>query len=179
MVSSSFGVAQYNLSITYDFYHPLKIPLVLAVNFGELRSNHFHTGLDFKINQKIGYIIYSIEVGYVSRVKVSLWGYGMVVCVNHYNGLTSVHAHCSEFKGGLADLVKWRQEKEQNYEIEYFPPKDSLKVKRGEVFALSGNTGGSTFPHFHFEIREAKTEHALNPRLFDFAIADTRKPTIR
>lgn len=179
VVSSSIGVAQYNSSITYDFHPPLKIPLVLAANFGELRSNHFHTGLDFKTNKKIGYTIHSIDDGYISRVKVSPWGYGLVVYVDHYNGLTSVYAHCSEFKGGLADLVKSRQEKEQNYEIEYFPQKDSLKVKRGEVIALSGNTGGSTAPHVHFEIRDTKTEHALNPLLFDFAITDTKKPIIR
>ena len=172
-------VAQIDTEKKYDFHPPLKIPLVLSANFGELRSNHFHTGIDFKTNRKIGYNIYSIDDGYISRVKVSPWGYGLVVYVNHYNGLTSVYAHCSEFKGGLADLVKSRQEKEQNYEIEYYPSKDSLKVKRGEIIAISGNTGGSTAPHVHFEIRDTKTEHALNPLLFDFAIADKRKPTIR
>jgi len=164
---------------SYNFHPPLKIPLVLAANFGELRSNHFHTGIDFKTNRKIGYNIYSIDDGYISRVKVSPWGYGMVVYVDHYNGFTSVYAHCSEFKGELANLVADRQRKEQHFEIEYFPPKDSLKVKRGEVIALSGNTGGSTAPHVHFEIRETKTEHALNPLLFNFEIADTRKPVIR
>jgi hypothetical protein len=177
--SGSIGVAQYNPSKSYNFHPPLKIPLVLAANFGELRSNHFHTGIDFKTNRKIGYNIYSIDDGYVSRVKVSPYGYGLVVYVDHYNGLTSVYAHCSEFQGGLADLVKTLQEKKQNYEIEYYPPKDSLKVKRGEVIALSGNTGGSTAPHVHFEIRDTKTENALNPLLFNFEIPDKRKPTIR
>jgi len=171
--------AQYDPNLKYDFHPPLKIPLVLSANFGELRSNHFHTGIDFKTNRKIGYNIYSIDDGYVSRVKVSPWGYGWVVYIDHYNGLTSVYAHCSEFKGGLADLVKSRQEKETNFEVEYYPPKDSLKVKRGEVIALSGNTGGSTAPHVHFEIRDTKTEHALNPLLFDFDVADKRKPIIR
>ena len=173
------GLSQFDPNAKYDFHPPLKIPLVLSANFGELRSNHFHTGIDFKTNRKIGYNLYSIDDGYVSRVKVSPWGYGLVVYVDHYNGLTSVYAHCSEFKGRLADLVKSRQEKEQNYEIEYYPPKDSLKVKRGEIIALSGNTGGSTAPHVHFEIRDSKTEHALNPLLFDFEIADKRKPVIR
>lgn len=163
----------------YHFHPPLKIPLVLAANFGELRTNHFHTGIDFKTDRKIGYAIYSIDDGFVSRVKVSPYGYGMVVYVDHYNGLTSVYAHCSSFKGGLADLIEERQRKEQNFEIEYYPPKDSLKVKRGQVIALSGNTGGSTAPHLHFEIRETKTEHALNPLLYDFDVVDTRKPTIR
>jgi hypothetical protein len=172
-------LAQDYKSVDYNFHPPLKIPLVLAANFGELRTNHFHTGIDFKTDRKIGYNIYSIDDGYISRVKVSPWGYGMVVYVDHYNGLTSVYAHCSAFKGGLADLVADRQRKEQNFAIEYYPPKDSLKVKRGEVIALSGNTGGSTAPHLHFEIRETKTEHAINPLLFKFAIEDTRKPIIR
>jgi hypothetical protein len=173
------GFGQHVNYKSYNFHPPLKIPLVLAANFGELRSNHFHTGIDFKTNRKIGYNIYSIDDGYISRVKVSPWGYGMVVYIDHYNGFTSVYAHCSEFKGELATLVADRQRKEQHFEIEYFPPKDSLKVKRGEVIALSGNTGGSTAPHVHFEIRETKTEHALNPLLFNFEIVDTRKPVVR
>ncbi|MEX2484146.1 MAG: M23 family metallopeptidase [Brumimicrobium sp.] len=163
----------------YDFHPPLKIPMVLAANFGELRSNHFHTGIDFKTNRQTGYDIYSIDDGYVSRIKVSPYGYGYVVYVDHYNGLTSVYAHCDEFVRAVDYLARNQQKKEQNFEFEYYPPKDSLKVNKGQIIAKSGNTGGSTAPHLHFEIRETKTEHPINPLLFDFKIEDTRKPTIR
>lgn len=164
---------------TYDFHPPLKIPLVLASNFGELRPNHFHMGLDFKTNNKIGYNLYSIEEGFVSRVKVSTYGYGKVVYIDHPNGMTSVYAHCSEFKGTLDSLVQATQEAEQNYEIEIFPGKNTIPVKRGEVVAISGNTGGSTAPHLHFEIRDTETEHALNPLLYGFPMADHKRPEMR
>jgi len=179
LLSFGFANAQFIPAKTYNFHPPLDIPLVLAANFGELRSNHFHTGLDFKTNRRIGYNLYSIADGWVSRVKVSPWGYGQVVYVDHPNGLTSVYAHCSEFKGQLAEVVKAVQEKEQNYAIEYFPKKNEIPLKKGEVFALSGNSGSSTAPHLHFEIRETATEHALNPLLFQFDIADQTKPTVR
>ncbi len=161
-------------------YHPpLGIPLVLASNFGELRTNHFHMGLDFKTNLKTGYRLYSIEDGYVSRVKVSAYGYGKVVYIDHPNGITSVYAHCSEFKGQIDSLIRKVQEQEQNYEVEIYPEKNSIPVKKGEVIALSGNTGSSTAPHLHFELRDTKTEHALNPLLYGFDIADNKAPEIR
>lgn len=164
---------------SYNFRSPLDIDPVLAANFGELRSNHFHTGLDFKTNRQEGLNIYSVEDGYVSRIKVSPWGYGHVVYIDHYNGLTSVYAHCSYFVGELAELTEGQQRKKQHFEIDYYPPKDSLKVKKGQVIALSGNTGGSTAPHLHFEIRDTQTEHPLNPLLFGFGISDKVKPQIR
>ncbi len=162
-----------------NYHSPLGIPLVLASNFGELRPNHFHMGLDFKTNGKIGYKIYSIEDGYVSRIKISPYGYGKVIYVDHPNGITSVYAHCHEFKGEIAELVREIQYKEQNYAIEIYPKKNQLMVKRGQVIAISGNTGGSTAPHLHFELRETKTEHALNPLVYGFDIADHKKPEIR
>ena len=161
-------------------YHaPLGIPLILASNFGELRPNHFHMGLDFKTNSRIGYNLYSIKEGFVSRIKVSPFGYGKVVYIDHPNGITSVYAHCSEFKGEIDSIVKATQFKEQNFEVEIFPGDNVIKVKRGEIIALSGNTGGSTAPHLHFEIRDTKTEHALNPLVYGFDIADSKKPQIR
>lgn len=173
----TFG--QYNPKTHYNFHPPLKTPLVLAANFGELRTNHFHTGLDFKTDRRIGYPLYSIEEGYVSRVKVSPWGYGHVVYIDHPNGLTSVYAHCSQFLNQIDSLVKAEQSDQEDFAIEIFPEAGKVKVKRGEKIALSGNTGGSTAPHLHFEIRDTETEFALNPLLFGFDIADHRAPRIR
>lgn len=175
-----FGIVSIAQSGTKPNYHwPLGIDPVLAANFGELRPNHFHMGIDFKTNGKIGYNIYSIEDGYVSRIKVSTYGYGKVIYIDHPNGITSVYAHCSEFKGEIDSLVKRTQQAEENFEIEIFPENDELKVKKGQVVAISGNTGGSSAPHLHFELRDTKTEHALNPLLYGFDIADHKAPEIR
>ncbi|MFK7786180.1 MAG: M23 family metallopeptidase, partial [Crocinitomicaceae bacterium] len=161
-------------------YHPpLKIPLILSSNFGELRPNHFHMGVDFKTNGRIGYNLYSIADGFVSRIKVSPYGYGKVVYVDHPNGITSVYAHCSEFKGKVDSIVRATQENEQDFAVEIFPRKGEISLTKGEIFAISGNSGSSTAPHVHFEIRDTKTEAALNPLVFGFDVADTKAPEIR
>lgn len=162
-----------------DYHPPLGIPLVLASNFGELRTNHFHMGLDFKTNSKTGYRLYSIDEGYVSRIKVSPYGYGKVIYIDHPDGITSVYAHCSEFKGAIDSIVRLTQLNEQNFEVEIFPGKNEIRVVKGEVIALSGNTGSSTAPHLHFELRDTETEHALNPLYFGFDVADHKAPEIR
>ncbi|MDP4798121.1 MAG: M23 family metallopeptidase [Crocinitomicaceae bacterium] len=165
--------------LNYSYRSPLSIPLAISANFGELRPNHFHMGVDFKTNGMEGLPLYSIEDGFISRVKVSPYGYGKVIYIDHPNGVTSVYAHCSAFKGKLDSLVKMTQEKEQNFEVEiYFTEKD-LPVKKGDTIALSGNTGSSTAPHLHFELRDTKTEDALNPLLYGFEVADHKAPEIR
>lgn len=157
---------------------PLSIPLVFAANFGELRSNHFHMGVDYKTNGTEGVKILAVEDGYVSRVKVSTFGYGKVIYINHPNGITSVYAHCSNFLGDIDSLVKLIQSKEQNFEIDYYPKPNEVKITKGQNIALSGNTGSSTGPHLHFELRDTKTETALNPLLFGFDIKDHKKPIL-
>ena len=138
-----------------SFYHsPLDIPLKLSANFGELRPNHFHMGIDYRTNGVEGIKIFAIEDGYIARVKVSTFGYGKVVYINHPNGITSVYAHCSIFTGKLDSIVKQKQIEQQNFEIEFLPDSKLIPVKRGESFALSGNTGNSSGPHLHFEVRD-------------------------
>lgn len=162
-----------------DYHPPLGIPLVLAANFGELRSNHFHMGVDFKTNGRTGYRLYAIEDGYVSRIKVSPYGYGKVLYLDHPDGTTSVYAHCSEFKGRIDSLVKAIQYRTERFEVEIFPAPGDLVVKKGEVIALSGNSGSSTAPHLHFEIRDTESEDCLNPLVYGFDVADHRAPVIR
>lgn len=175
-----FQLSSFAQTIPEGGYHaPIGIPLILSSNFGELRPNHFHMGVDFKTNNKIGYNLYSIEKGFVSRIKVSPYGYGKVVYIDHPNGVTSVYAHCSEFKGKVDSIVRAVQAKEQDFAVEIFPRKGEITLAKGEVFALSGNTGSSTAPHLHFEIRDTKTEAALNPLVFGFDVADTKAPEIR
>jgi len=172
-----FCFSQENAKTNYR--SPLGIPLVLAANFGELRPNHFHMGLDFKTNGVEGLSLYAIEEGYVARIKISPYGYGKAIYINHPNGVTSVYAHCSSFKGKLDSIVKAVQEKEQNFEIELFFVPTDVPIKKGDIIALSGNTGGSTAPHLHFELRDTKTEEAMNPLVYGFEIQDHKSPTIK
>ena len=161
------------------FQSPLGIPLFLAGNFGELRSNHFHSGLDMKTQGKEGFKIYAAADGYVSRVKISPWGYGKTIYIDHPNGYTTVYAHLQGYKGKIAKTIKDHQYKVERWEIDWHPADTLMKVKKGDVIALSGNTGGSGGPHLHFEIRETITEFPVNPLLFGFAIKDNIKPLIR
>lgn len=171
-------IAQENYPKDY-FRSPVDIPIKLAGNFGEIRSNHFHAGLDIKTNQVEGLNIYAAADGYISCIKISLYGYGKVLYVTHPNGYTTAYAHLQSFNHKIEEYVKTRQYNQQKYEIEIFPLANELKVAKGEVIALSGNTGGSGGPHLHFEIRETATQIPLNPLLFGFAIKDNIKPILK
>jgi murein DD-endopeptidase MepM/ murein hydrolase activator NlpD len=178
-LSSQQGYAQSKTDYSQNTYRsPLDIPLLLTGNFGELRSNHFHTGIDIATQGVEGKRIYAIEEGYVSRIRVSPWGYGNVLYVNHPNGQTSVYAHLSAFSTAIDTFVRNVQYYKEKYAVDLYPGAEQLRVKKGEVIGLSGNSGGSFGPHLHFEIRETETEKALNPLLFGFKIADNVQPTI-
>lgn len=164
---------------SYDFHPPLDIPLLLSGNFCELRPNHFHTGLDIKTQGVEGKKIYSIEEGYISRIKVSHWGYGKALYVRHPNGYTSVYAHMQRFNDEIEAFLEKAQYEKETYEIELFPGSTQLRVQKGEVIGRSGNSGSSLAPHLHFEIRETKTEHPVDPLLFTFKIQDDIPPTIK
>lgn len=163
-----------------DFRPPLDIPMQLSGNFGELRPNHFHAGFDLKTNQREGLNVYAIADGYVSRIKISTFGNGKCVYITHPNGYTSVYGHLQTTIGPIQDYVKKTHYKEKAYEIEMFLKPNELPVTKGQIIALSGNTGSSEGPHLHFEIRDSKTEFVINPIFFGFDqnIKDTKKPTI-
>ena len=164
-----------------DLGSPMDIPLILSGNFCEMRSNHWHTGLDIKTNGGEGYKLRSVEEGYISRIKVSPWGYGLAIYVDHPNGLTSVYAHISKWPKKVDSLVYAKQLKNESWVLDENVLADSVYVKRGELIAYSGNTGGSLAPHLHFEIRETETEHVLNPLKFKCyrdMIQDKTKPTL-
>ena len=165
---------------TKDFRNPLDIKTVLAGTFGELRSNHFHAGVDIKTQRKEGLNVYAVGDGYVSRIKVALWGYGKVIYVDHPNGYTSVYAHLSKFGKGIEDYVKKIQYQKESYETgNIFPKKGELPVKKGQVIAFTGSTGGFVAPHLHYEIRNTKTEKIINPFLFGLKVKDTIPPKIK
>ncbi len=160
---------------------PLSIPLILAGNFGEMRANHFHSGLDIKTQGVEGQAIYAIEDGYISRVRNSEWGYGKALYIDHPNGLTSLYAHLSRFPPAIEALLYAQQKRLESDAVDENVLVDSFFVKKGQLIAYSGNSGSSYAPHLHFEIRETATEHALNPLLFNCyrsKIKDTTPPNM-
>lgn len=176
-----FGQGDISINSTYPtnyFQKPLDIPLVLAGTFGELRTNHFHAGLDFKTQQKEGLNVYAAAEGYVSRIKISLWGYGKAVYITHPNGYTTVYAHLKKFNKHIEDYIKKQQYKNENFEIQVFPSSTALPISKKELIAFSGSTGGFIGPHLHFEIRDTKTEKPINPMLFGIEVNDSKKPRI-
>jgi murein DD-endopeptidase MepM/ murein hydrolase activator NlpD len=162
------------------FSPPLDIPMQLSGNFGELRPNHFHAGFDLKTLQKEGLKVYAVADGYISRIKISTFGNGKAIYITHPNGFTSVYGHLQIANEGIEDYIKKNHYALKSFEIELFPKPEELIVKKGQVIAFSGNTGGSEGPHLHFEIRDTKTEKIINPMFFGFDknIKDTKKPLI-
>ena len=177
MSLSSF--AQNNYPSDY-FRNPLDIPLRLAGTFGELRNNHFHAGIDIKTNRRIGLPVYATADGYVSRIKVAVWGYGKVIYINHPNGFTTVYAHLNKFGDGIQEYVKNIQYEKKSYETgNIFLKENQIKVTKGQIIAYSGRTGGFVAPHLHYEIRDTKTEKIINPLLLGIKIQDSIAPKIK
>ncbi len=172
------GIQIHAQNVPTDYFEkPLDIPLILSGNFGELRSNHFHSGLDIKTQQKRGLPIYAPANGYVKRIKVSHYGYGKALYVKHPNGYNTVYAHLDAYAGAIQAYVKKKQYEKEEYQIELFPEADSLPVKKGEIIGYTGNTGSSGGPHLHYEIRDASSR-PMNPMLFGIDIADNKGPLV-
>ncbi|MFD0751448.1 M23 family metallopeptidase [Mucilaginibacter calamicampi] len=162
-----------------DFFkYPLDLPPSTAGSFGELRPNHFHSGLDFKTNQRTGYPVHAVAVGYISRLRVQFGGFGNAVYITHPNGFTSVYGHLQSFSPEIARAVRQAQYDQQKYDVDFPVGPLLMPVNQGQVIAMSGNTGASAGPHLHFELRDAATEQTINPQLFGLTIPDKVPPTI-
>lgn len=160
------------------FGSPLDIPLHLSGTFGELRTDHFHSGIDIRTGEVEGLKVYAVAEGYISRIKVSAGGYGKAVYITHPNGYVSVYAHLQKFEGRIASFVYSEQYRQESFEVDLYPEPGKLRVEKGEVIALSGDSGGSGGPHLHFEIRDAGTEKPINPLLFGYEVTDVTPPVI-
>jgi Peptidase family M23 len=162
------------------FRSPLNIPLQLSGCFGELRANHFHSGFDIKTNKIEGLNVYAVADGYVSRIKISTYGYGKAIYVTHPNGFTSLYGHLSKTNGDIEKYIKSKQYDATSYEVELFLKPNELPVKKSDIIAFSGNTGGSGGPHLHFEFRNSLNDEIINPMFFGFHkfIKDTIAPKL-
>ncbi len=151
--------------------------MILSGTYGELRSNHFHSGLDIKTQQREGLPVYASADGHVSRINVQHYGYGKALYLLHPNGYTTVYAHLQNFAGEIQKHVKETQYKQETFEIELFPEAALLPVKKGELIGYSGNTGSSGGPHLHFEIRDS-SQRPMNPMLFGMDVPDKKTPIV-
>ena len=160
------------------FDSPLGIPLYLSGSFAEMRSNHFHGGLDIKTQGHAGFPVYAAADGWISRIAVSAGGYGNALYLSHPNGYMTVYGHLDRFAEPVASHIRDLQHEQESFEVQSFPNRDQFRVRKGEQIAWSGNTGGSAGPHLHFEIRDERTAAPVNPLLWGFDISDTTPPRI-
>ncbi|MFL1896413.1 M23 family metallopeptidase [Aquimarina sp. 2-A2] len=174
----SIAVFAQNTDTTSNFIPPLPITLMTSGTFGELRSNHFHSGLDLKTNGVEGIPVIASASGTIVRIKVSRFGYGKALYIKHPDGKSSVYAHLKKFNPKIEAYVKKRQYAKESYDIQLYPKSGLLQVSQGDTIAYSGNTGGSGGPHLHFEIRD-KNARPMNPMAYGIEILDTKKPIIQ
>ena len=160
------------------FISPVKIPLLLSANFGELRIDHYHSGLDIKTQGTIGKEIVSSADGFIYRIGVSPGGFGKALYVRHASGYSTVYGHLDRFTPEIDEYVKSQQYEKKSFLVTLFPSRDKFQVKQGEVIAYSGNSGSSGGPHLHYEIRQSESEIPVNPLLFDFGTGDNIVPII-
>jgi len=160
------------------FRHPLNVPMQLVANFGEIRANHWHMGLDIRTQQRENLPVYASAEGYVSRVLVEPGGFGQAIYITHPNGYTTLYAHMNGFFPALQKYVLDEQYRRESWRVNLTLALGQFPLQKGDYIGLSGNTGGSAGPHVHYEIRDTKTEKVLNPLLFGFPIPDAVPPSV-
>ncbi len=173
----SFGQQKNEYPKNY-FRWPLNLKPDIVANFGELRPNHWHMGLDIRTNQKENQPVYAAAAGYIAKIRVEKSGFGQCIWVNHPNGLTTLYAHLNAFFPALEKYVRDQQYKQESWAIELDFAKEKYPLSKGQFIAYSGSTGGSQGPHLHFEIRDTKTGECLNPLLFGLPLKDNVPPTL-
>jgi hypothetical protein len=158
------------------FISPVKIPLALSANFGELRIDHFHSGVDIKTQGTSGKEIVAAASGYVYRISITPGGFGNALYLRHPSGYSTVYGHLERFTPEIDKYVKEQQYLKKTFAITLFPPKEKFAVNQGDLIAYSGNSGSSAGPHLHYEIRKSDTEVPVNPLLFEFGTGDNIEP---
>jgi hypothetical protein len=162
-----------------NFSSPVDIPILLSGNYGEIRSTGFHAGIDIKTQQIEGKNVLAADSGYVFRISVQSGSYGKAVYLKHYNGLVTVYGHFSRFEKSLEQYVKDQQYKRKSFTVDLYPEKGMFTFRKGEQIGFSGNTGNSSGPHLHFEIRDESATIPLNVMHYGLPIADHTLPVIK
>ena len=160
------------------FAYPLSIKPKLNANFGEMRPNHFHMGLDLSTESRENLPVYAPADGFISRMKIETGGFGRAIYLDHHNGTTTLYAHMNQFIPAAENYLEQQQYEQQTWKIDLKVPSGILPVKKGQLIGYSGNTGASQGPHVHFEIRDTKTENCLNPLRFRFLLPDVTPPDV-
>lgn len=162
-----------------NYTFPLDSYRALSGTFGELRSNHYHSGIDLKTGGKSGATVRAIQDGYVFRIKVSPYGYGNALYLRHPDGNFSVYGHLSKFSSKVESFLRNKQYTSKKFAQDLYLAQDEILFAKGDLIAYSGNSGGSLGPHLHFEIRDPQ-ERIMNPlRWYRNSISDTRPPVLQ
>ena len=156
-----------------EWRNPLGITNYLSGNFGELRNNHFHSGIDIKTNQREGYRIYAVADGYVSRINVSPRGYGNALYIDHPNGYTSVYAHLQKFNDEIEEFVRAYQYEHETFQVEIRLEEGQLPISIGDTIALSGNSG---VPVVHICILKLEKPLLKNLSIHFYLVSMYRQP---
>jgi murein DD-endopeptidase MepM/ murein hydrolase activator NlpD len=177
LIVPGYSKAQSHYPKNY-FRSPVDFPIMLAGGFGDVRQNHFHSGIDIRTGGEEGKPVYAVADGYVSRINISSTGFGKAIYITHPNGFTSVYGHLKKLNGAIGNWIREQQYKKESFEIDTPVDPGVLVVKKGDVIAYSGNTGLSEGPHLHFEIRDAATQEIIDPILFGLPFKDSTPPKI-
>ncbi|RZK65833.1 MAG: M23 family metallopeptidase, partial [Pedobacter sp.] len=173
--SQYFNQPSYNKNY---YSWPVGAVKAIVANFGELRPNHYHMGLDCRTEQVENKPVLAAADGYIAKVKIEPWGFGRALYINHPNGHTTLYAHMNDFYPALEAYVKQQQYALKSWNVFLDIPPTLFPVKQGDQIGFSGNTGGSQGPHVHFEIRDTKTDKVLNPLSMGLPISDNTAPDI-
>jgi len=160
------------------FRSPVDFGIFLSGSFGEVRKNHFHSGIDIRTEGVTGKPVRAVADGYVQRINVSPVGFGKALYIVHPNGFTSVYGHLDSFTPKIGAWTRAEQYKQESFALDVSVPSGILPVKKGDIIAYSGNSGSSGGPHLHFEIRDAGTQETINPLLFGLTVKDIVPPKI-
>jgi hypothetical protein len=171
------GYAQLKTDPLY-FKYPLSITPKLNANFGEMRPNHFHMGLDISTESRENLPLYAPADGYVSRIKIEQGGFGNALYISHPNGLTTLYAHLNRFTTAVQHYLRAKQYELESWKVDIVVPEEAIQVQKGQLIGYTGNTGASQGPHLHFEVRDSRTENCYNPLRFDLSINDAIAPSI-
>ncbi|MBR5893850.1 MAG: M23 family metallopeptidase [Bacteroidaceae bacterium] len=159
---------------------PFSFELLLSGNFGELRSNHFHAGIDFKTQGAVGRPILAPADGYISRATVTAGGYGRAIYVTHNNGYITVYGHLDSFIAPVAERVRQQQYSGEYFAVDVSFDEGEYRVMRGDTIAFAGNSGYSFGPHLHFEVRANDGSLLVSPmRFYLDKLTDTKAPRVQ